>query len=209
MKFTRSLKLDAGFSTIHVGRLIVCNRLDAVCACILSSSISNPAIVPYRACPVFHMILDFSRWHRLRMRSLQDLLRRARADGSLDSLVASIHAEPEDGGFELLDEKTSGSPVVMTDASKRRMTEPPERESHMSGTNDEKKVGTPPHSFDLVLPQGVTDLGDWGVTVLEVGKYGKMGYSYVELATSSSQAHQYSYCAWLITQKYRMDLNCR
>lgn len=64
------------------------------------------------------MILDFSRWHRLRMRSLQDLLRRARADGSLDSLVASIHAEPEDGGFELLDEKTSASPAVMTDASK-------------------------------------------------------------------------------------------
>lgn len=59
------------------------------------------------------------------------------------------------------------------------MTEPPERESHMSGTNDEKKVGTSPHSFDLVLPQGVTDLGDWGVTVLGIGKYGKMGYSYM------------------------------
>ena len=89
------------------------------------------------------------------------------------------------------------------------MTEPPERESHMSGTNDEKKVGTSPHSFDLVLPQGVTDLGDWGVSLGDWKVRQDGIFLYVELATSSSQAHQYSYCAWLITQKYRMDLNCR
>ena len=137
---------------------------------------------------------------------LKDLLRRARADGSLDSLVASILAEPEDGGFELLEgQQPKSVPAGMSDASKRRMTELPEREYQMSGPNEQKKVGTSPHSFGLTLPDGVADVGEWGLTVLEVRKYGKMGMSYMELSASGSQAHQ-SYCAWLLTQKFRVDL---
>ena len=100
--------------------------------------------------------------------------------------MSSILSEPEDGGFEPLEEKGDTQPAPMTDASKRCMVAPPEHEVVMSGPNESKKVESSPHSFGLTLPKGVTDFGEWGCTVLEVGKYRKMGYSYQEMASSTS-----------------------
>ena len=135
--------------------------------------------------------------------SLADLkmaLRTAQADGTLEMLLSSLREEPSDE-FELLGGES------MTDASKRRLTSPPDRmekESEMSGSA-EKLVGDSPASFGDKLPKGVTSMEQWSRTLLKVGKYGKDGFTYQNLYSSPHQAHS-SYVSWLITQKHRVDL---
>eukprot|EP00435_Cladocopium_sp_Y103_P020366 s2280_g4.t7 len=107
----------------------------------------------------------------------------------------------------------------MSDASKRRMVSPPakeERETVLSGEPPKKITGDSPASFGAKLPAGIKDINHWGKTLLEdinhwgktlleVGKYGKDGFSYEELQASTRQEHQ-SYCTWLISQRFRVDL---
>ena len=132
---------------------------------------------------------------------LKDLLHRARAEGSLDMVVAEILADHD--GFEVL---SSGGGESMTDASKRRMTSPPEAESVVSGPNETKNVvGDSPHSFGAKLPQGITDLDHWGKTVLQVGKYERANMTYFQISESDRKEHS-SYCAWMVAQRFRVDL---
>eukprot|EP00435_Cladocopium_sp_Y103_P026481 s4004_g6.t1 len=132
------------------------------------------------------------------------MLREARAKGSLDVMIAGLMSDPTESEFELLSE-----PGTMSDASKRRMASPPpklEKEHVMSGSVEQKQhVGASPHSYGLKLPMGIASVDQWGCTLLEVGKYGKEGFAYEDLASSSQAAHL-SYCNWLLTQKFRVDL---
>lgn len=133
--------------------------------------------------------------------ALKDMLRQARDNGSLDVMVAGLLSDPAETEFELLSEVGA-----MSDASKRRMTSPPEKEQEMSGSEKEKQVmSASPHSFGLKLPVGISSVDMWGCTLLEVGKYGKEGFAYEDLASSSQAAHV-AYCNWLLTQKFRVDL---
>ena len=92
----------------------------------------------------------------------------------------------------------------MTDASKRRMTSPPEQESVMSGEAD--KVSTEsPVSHGLKLPPGIRDVHKWGRTLLLTGKYARAKFSYEEIYDSDRNEHR-SYCNWLLSQKCRQDL---
>ena len=49
------------------------------------------------------------------------------------------------------------------------------------------------------------DLDEWGQTVLSTGKFSKASLSYLELYTSKEKDHV-SYVAWMLNQRYRMDL---
>eukprot|EP00435_Cladocopium_sp_Y103_P017727 s923_g4.t1 len=136
-----------------------------------------------------------------RRRPVLAVLIQARDDGTLGSLLSSIHAEPHEE-FELLSE-----PGAMTDASKRRMTSPPvrlEAEAAMSGGN-QKMVGDSPAASGTKLPRGVKSVEHWSLTLLTVGKYGKDGFTYGDLFSSPHQTHR-SYVSWLLTQKHRVDL---
>eukprot|EP00435_Cladocopium_sp_Y103_P026402 s2754_g6.t1 len=96
----------------------------------------------------------------------------------------------------------------MTDASKRRMIDPPERmerELTMSGKDDAKMLSESPASCGRKVPVGVANVHQWGMTVLATGKYQKAGFSYEELFSSSKKEHQ-SYCTWMLSQKHRVDL---
>eukprot|EP00435_Cladocopium_sp_Y103_P017469 s1627_g4.t1 len=140
---------------------------------------------------------------------LKELLIKAREDGSLQHVMASLLADTGDSGFELISEGGS-----MSDASKRRMTSPPpclsadrpEKELAMSGsTEDKNKVSSSPASFGMKLPTGIRSVDAWGSTLLEVGKYRSLEMSYAELASSVAQDHR-AYCSWLLTQQHRVDL---
>ena len=130
---------------------------------------------------------------------MKELVRQAREEGSLDMMLAQLTAEHGEG-FELLPEASS-----MTDASKRRMTSQPEKESVISGADGAKEVSGSPFSFEKKLPSGIRDLEHWGKTILQVGKYERAGLSYDQISTSDRKEH-ISYCAWMLAQKYRMDL---
>ena len=136
---------------------------------------------------------------------LRKLLCQARDGGSIDQIMASLLGDQGESDFELLSDG-SGS---MTDASKRRLTSPPEKletEVVLSGSEaDKMKPGKSPASFGLKLPAGIKDMHHWGKTLLEVGKYGKEGFSYLELQSSTKMEHQ-SYCTWLLSQRHRVDL---
>ena len=137
---------------------------------------------------------------------LRELLRQARDGTDVDAILSTL-MDQSDAGFELLPEGSElGS---MTDASKRRMTTPPqkgEKEQVMSGAEAEKNlVSSSPDSFGMKLPVGIKDLHHWGNTLLEVGKFGKEGMSYFEISSSTKQVHQ-SYCTWLVSQRFRVDL---
>jgi len=86
---------------------------------------------------------------------MKDLLRHARAEGSLDMLLAELSADHGDG-FELISEK----------------------ETVVSGTDDSKNVSGSPFSYEKNLPAGMRDLEHWGKTILQVGKYEKAGLCY-------------------------------
>ena len=136
--------------------------------------------------------------------ALKEMLVQARANGSLENVIAGLMSDPTDSEFELLSEGGT-----MSDASKRRMTSPPpklEPEKVMSGCDPDKQhVGASPHSYGMKLPTGISSVDQWGCTMLEVGKYGKEGFAYEELASSTKAPHA-AYCNWLLTQKFRLDL---
>eukprot|EP00435_Cladocopium_sp_Y103_P008674 s3466_g2.t1 len=129
-----------------------------------------------------------------------DLLRKARAEGSLDMVVAEVLAEHGDE-FELIPGGES-----MTDASKRRMLSPPESEAVVSGPDLSKGItGDSPVSFGTKMPAGIQDLDHWGKTLLLTGKYERSKMSYAEIVASERKEHV-SYCAWMLAQRNRVDL---
>eukprot|EP00435_Cladocopium_sp_Y103_P032199 s207_g8.t1 len=137
---------------------------------------------------------------------LKELLCKARAEGSLDMVVAEVLAEHGDE-FELIPGGPSG--VSMTDASKRRMTSPPESEAVVSGPDNAKGItGESPVSFGTKLPAGVNDLSHWGKTILMVGKYERSNMSYEEITARERKEHV-SYCAWMLAQRNRVDLTAQ
>eukprot|EP00435_Cladocopium_sp_Y103_P026818 s1587_g6.t1 len=141
---------------------------------------------------------------QLSLEVIRALLRQARSDGSIHEVLAMLMTDShENDDFELLGSEASS----MTDACKRRMCDPPQdSESSMSGDQSTKGItGQSPHSYGAKLPSGVKDLTEWGATVLAVGKYSRLGYSYDEMFESSALDHV-SYRDWLLTQKFRVDL---
>ena len=116
--------------------------------------------------------------------ALEEMLVQARANGSLETMIAGLMSDPTDSEFELLSEGGT-----MRDASKRRLTSPPpklEPEKVMSDCDAGKQhVGTSPHSYGLKLPTGISSVDQWGCTMLELGKCGKEGFAYEELASST------------------------
>ena len=141
-------------------------------------------------------------------RDLMDVLRRARAEGTLEALISSVMSESADSEFELLPggETMAPSGESMTDASKRRMVTPPEKEVVMAGSSDDRtKTTASPHSFGMKLPAGINHVEMWGQTLIQVGKFGKDELTYEDLASSTKGVHS-SYVSWLLTQKFRLDL---
>ena len=137
--------------------------------------------------------------------SPKDLLRRAKAEGSLEAFVTELLSDHSDE-FELIPgEENAG--LSMTDASKRRMVTPPEKpEKEVVMSGGEKSVaGDFPASYGTRLPPGIRDMAHWGKTVLASGKYEKSKFSYAEITSSIRQEHT-SYCAWMLSQKCRVDL---
>ena len=136
---------------------------------------------------------------------LRDLLRRAKAEGSLEALVSELLSDQGDE-FELIP-GDDGHSQAMTDASKRRMVDPPvkmEKEAAMSGET-KSVAGDFPASYGTKLPQGIRDMEHWGKTVLASGKYEKSKLTYAEISGSQRQEHT-SYCSWMLSQKCRVDL---
>ena len=131
---------------------------------------------------------------------LKRALLHARANGTLDQLVARLADDTVDSEFELISDVGA-----MSDASKRRMTEPPESELTLSGSDLKEHFDASPADLKGLLPRGIVDLDHWGKTVLNSGKYAKDGMSYVEIYTSSKKEHQ-SYCQWMMGQRGRHDL---
>ena len=135
---------------------------------------------------------------------LRELLAKAREEGSLDSLLASLEDAKEPCGsdetheFEFIP-KGGG----MSDAAKRRMSRSPDRMS-LKQPPLSPQVGrqseTP--ACSVKLPEGIRDLHQWGMTLLEHGKYHNCGMSYAEIVTSPDEKHQ-GYCKWMLS---RMDL---
>eukprot|EP00435_Cladocopium_sp_Y103_P075218 s4_g55.t1 len=130
---------------------------------------------------------------------LREILRHAQQAGHLQAVMESLSSDLPDSEFEYI-------PVdgAMSDASKRRMTEPPEKESVMSGA-DEKVVSESPVSYGMKLPPGITDVNEWGQTLLLSGKYARSKFSYEEIYASEKNEHR-AYCNWMLNQKCRIDL---
>ena len=100
--------------------------------------------------------------------------------GSLDMVLVAEHGEE----FELI-----ASGESMTDASKRRLTSPPEKELIASGADDEKALSESSFSFGKKLPAGIRVVERWGKTVLQVGKYEKAGLCYDQISSSDRKEH--------------------
>eukprot|EP00435_Cladocopium_sp_Y103_P073313 s9_g43.t1 len=130
---------------------------------------------------------------------LREILRHAQQAGHLQAVMESLSSEIPDSEFEYIP-----SDGAMTDASKRRMTEPPEKEAVMSGA-EVKGTSASPASFGLKLPPGIHDIDEWGRTLLLTGKYARAKFSYEELYRSEKNEHR-SYCTWMLSQKHRIDL---
>ena len=129
---------------------------------------------------------------------LREMLRKARDDGCFEQLMHRLIEGYPDSEFELI--PTHGA---MSDASKRRMVDPPEKDDDDEAQRPIKP--TTPAGMGLKLPQGMASVDDWGRTVLCSGKYGKDGMSYEEIFMSKKAEHK-SYCSWMLNQSGRADL---
>lgn len=135
---------------------------------------------------------------------LRSLLARVRASGTAsqfaDALPPSEFEEDSDGEFEHL----NGAMQGMSDATKRRMVADSVTEvdagygktrSCAAGvtfavpTVRPTQVGSSGQSATpTAIPSDVTNLDDWGATVMEIGKMAPSKLSYAELAKSPDPA---------------------
>ena len=112
-----------------------------------------------------------------------------------------------DGGWSMM----TPTPAAMTDASKRRLEESPERPSgrpyapramcaapsalegdDVPGMN---VFGKAKKGLVVRLPEGVPSLGQWGRSILDFGKYASRGWTYEEICTKSDK-EIVSYVKW-------------
>ena len=146
--------------------------------------------------------------------ALRYLLSKAKKAGSVEKFLGSDPPEDfdsrsvalgsefsDDGGFECL---SQGS---MNDASKRRLTEEIEGNSGYGRTlkqqmpvprtlKDQTSAASG-NTAQISLPPDVSDLKDWGATVMSVGKYASKGWSYLELS-KSADVEVKRYVKWLL-----------
>eukprot|EP00435_Cladocopium_sp_Y103_P003701 s6229_g1.t1 len=137
------------------------------------------------------------------------LVSAARKDGTLDLLRVAISTEsPEGDGdqseFELLSSPLN-SGMSMTDASKRRAPDSPSPSSPAMKQRPvlPSDVSSKGYKADG-MPVGIASTWEWGLTIMETGKYGKEGLTYHDLRTSKDKAKQ-AYCVWLLSQRGRQD----
>ena len=134
------------------------------------------------------------------------MLRSIRESGRYDIFLQALRAElnSQHDEFELLSDAGS-----MSDASKRRGDETspldaprakqrPQTPGYSGGSSTVNETGS--------FPPGIDSLETWGCTILETGKYAKQGFTYFELS-SSQDPEMKRYCAWMLSQKDRSDLN--
>ena len=114
---------------------------------------------------------------------------------------------PDDSEFEV---------IPMNDVSKRRLVAPGASDENYGASSQRQfpvattampsenitqmpvVTTTPQREVPSVqLPPGVTDLADWGNTIMEKGKYGQAGMTYEEIRTSVDTAVK-QYVRWLI-----------
>eukprot|EP00435_Cladocopium_sp_Y103_P022843 s3691_g5.t1 len=129
---------------------------------------------------------------------LSNLMRRANLE---DSLAGEDTVVSCDSDWNV----PSGS--SMTDGSKRRCDESPEREPRAYGYTPQIQTGTPMPSLSveqfgktkrgtaIVLPEGLDSLAMWGRSVLEFGKFATKGWTYSEMA-ESQEKEIVSYVKW-------------
>ena len=112
----------------------------------------------------------------------------------------ALGSDFSDDSFECL------SQGAMNDASKRRLTEEQDGNSgygktlmqQMPMVNPKAKCAPAAStSLTVSLPPDVTDLKDWGATVMTVGKYASKKWSYAEMSESSDQEVK-RYVKWLM-----------
>ena len=139
---------------------------------------------------------------------LKSLLSRVRASGTssqfADVLSSTELIEDSDGEFEHL----TGGPVMMSEATKRRMVADSATEvdagygqTRSCAANFEVpsvRSDGAAAALPADAPSDVVDLIDWGSTVLEIGKLASAGMSYAELVKSQDQAVQ-RYLKWLMS----------
>ena len=133
---------------------------------------------------------------------LSELLRRANFEDSLrcDDTVVSCDSDwavPSD--------------LSMTDASKRRCSESPEREIRGRGYVAETQTGVPMPTLvqqtfgktkrgtEIIMPEGLDSLAMWGRSVIEFGKFAPKGYTYSEVAESQDK-DALNYVKWCKSQ---------
>eukprot|EP00435_Cladocopium_sp_Y103_P057214 s362_g19.t1 len=134
------------------------------------------------------------------------------------SIPQDVISELEsDGTWSLASECV---PCAMSDASKRRLTEftgdmeaapwgygaasviPPvcrSPEPPIAGGDQATMLGSTKKGTQIEFPPGVSDLGTWGCTILDFGKYGGKEITYDDLVGSSNKDHK-SYVKWCISQ---------
>ena len=107
--------------------------------------------------------------------------------------------------------------MSMTDASKRRFENSPEREDRQvkyTGTGlmsvaappslSKALVGSTRRGQSIFLPEGIDDMSMWGRSILEFGKFEKRGWTYSEMA-ESTEKEVVSYVKWCKAQADSAD----
>ena len=143
--------------------------------------------------------------------ALQDLMRRAGISVSVLEDFPGDCDRGSDGGWSVM----TPTPAAMTDASKRRLEESPERPSSrpyapgamsavpfplegedVPGVN---VFGKTKKGLVIRLPEGVPSLGQWGRSILDFGKYPPVDGLYEEICAKSDK-EIVSYVKWCRAQ---------
>ena len=113
------------------------------------------------------------------------LQQQIRSEGSLGILLAEL--EKEHMEFELV--PAIDSQGSMSDASKRCLTDP-------DAEAPSCQLPLPVRGSKRMVNDEALPAGHWGQTLVEVGKFGKKGLSYHDLAVSS-EAEKANYLKWM------------
>ena len=139
--------------------------------------------------------------------NVKALLESARRDGCFELLMTAMREEShfsdaDSAEFELLSPHSMGA-SSMTDAAKRRGDELSSEERPMP---KQRPLLPKDAGKTSSFPPGIHSLGEWGLTVLTLGKYSKENLTYAELSSDPDKAKQ-AHCTWMMSQKDRADLS--
>lgn len=129
------------------------------------------------------------------------MFREFRDKGTLEKMIEEIYRE---------DQAESSHPGVMSDGSKRRMTDHPggADNSEVASASKQEPVTPPGTSARLfeAYPPGITSMSQWARTVCELPKVKNRNLTYqsmVEEAASEGGAEMLSYLTWITSSRMK------